>query len=165
MDARYAADVNPRQASEFHCPFGPSQLRRLGPKGPRNTSVEGALPRAARAFGAACPGLVCFALSALLPLRGLGSRAREWALAGLWRRRGLKARTTAGRRARLGPPVALPLNYQWLTDDLFVEVKSMRPTVIASFGYGQWSSGVYFLFMPTLVRHPRPVGYASATLL
>ena len=54
----------------FHCLFGPSQLRRLGPKGPRNTSVEGALPRAARAFGAACPGLVCFALSALLPLRG-----------------------------------------------------------------------------------------------
>jgi len=22
----------------------------------------------------------------------------------------------------------------------------MRPTVIASFGYGQWSRGVYFLF-------------------
>jgi len=105
------------------------------------------------------------ALKALLPLRGLGCRAREWTLAGLWRRRGLKARTTAGKRARIGPPVALPLNYQWLTDDLFVEVKSMRTTVIASFGYGQWSSGVYFLFMPTLVRHPRPVGYASATLL
>jgi len=32
----------------------------------------GALPRAARAFGAACLGLVCFALSALLPLRGEG---------------------------------------------------------------------------------------------
>jgi len=57
-------------------------------------------------------GWYAFALSALLPLRGLGCRAREWALAGLWRRRGLKARTTAGRRARLGPPFALPLNYQ-----------------------------------------------------
>ena len=56
----------------FHCPFGPSQLRRLGPNGPRNTAIMGALPRAARAFGAACPGLVCFALSALLPLRGEG---------------------------------------------------------------------------------------------
>ena len=29
-------------------------------------------PRAARAFSAACPGLICFALSALLPLCGQG---------------------------------------------------------------------------------------------
>jgi len=40
----------------------------------------GVLPWAARAFSAACPGLVCFALSALLPLRGEGNwRARVWA--------------------------------------------------------------------------------------
>ena len=47
------------EKSEFHCPFGPSQLRRLGPKRPRNTSKNGALPRASRAFGAACrvPGM------------------------------------------------------------------------------------------------------------
>ena len=62
--------------NEFHCLFGPSQLRRLGPKRLRNTDQYGALPRAARAFGAACPGLVCFALSALLPLRG-GNARRE----------------------------------------------------------------------------------------
>ena len=37
----------PRQASEFHCLFGPSQLRRLGPKRPRNTSVVAVVPRAA----------------------------------------------------------------------------------------------------------------------
>jgi len=30
----------------FHCLFGPSQLRRLGPKRPRNTNHNGALPRA-----------------------------------------------------------------------------------------------------------------------
>ncbi|MDQ0288065.1 hypothetical protein J3R75_000172 [Oligosphaera ethanolica] len=73
MDARHAADVNLRQASEFHCLFGPSQLRRLWPKRPRNTNIVAVVPRAARAFGAACPGLVCFALSALLPLRGQGN--------------------------------------------------------------------------------------------
>ena len=73
MDARHAADVNPRYASEFHCPFGPCQLRRLGPKRPRNTDVVAVVPRAARAFSAACPGLVCFALSALLPLCGQGN--------------------------------------------------------------------------------------------
>ena len=73
MDARHAADVNLRQASEFHCLFGPSQLRRLGPKRPRNTSAIGAVPRAALRLRRACPGLVCFALSALLPLRGQGN--------------------------------------------------------------------------------------------
>ena len=61
------------QASEFHCLIGPSQLRRLGPMRPRNTNIVAVVPRAARAFGAACPGLVCFALSALLPLRGQGN--------------------------------------------------------------------------------------------
>jgi len=46
------------------------------------------------------------ALAGLRRRRGLkarttvGRRAREWALAGLRRRRGLKARTTVGRRAR-----------------------------------------------------------------
>ena len=74
---RRRLSVTPRQASDFHCLFGPSQLRRPGPKRPRNTSVESALPRAARAFGAACPGLVCFALSALLPLRGKKCQAGQ----------------------------------------------------------------------------------------
>ena len=50
MDVRYAAGVNPRFASKFHCPFGPSQLRRLGPKGPRNTTIVAVIPRAAHAF-------------------------------------------------------------------------------------------------------------------
>ena len=44
------------EKSEFHCPFGPSQLRRLGPKRPRNTSAIGAVPRAARAFSALALG-------------------------------------------------------------------------------------------------------------
>jgi len=48
-------------------------------------------------FQRACPGLVCFALSALLPLRGLGCQAREWPPAGLWRRRGLKAQLEFGK--------------------------------------------------------------------
>ena len=49
-DARHAANVTPGYASEFHCPFGPSQLRRLGPKGPRNTTIVAVAPRAAHAF-------------------------------------------------------------------------------------------------------------------
>ena len=67
---------NAAVVNEFHCPFGFSQLRRLKPKRLRNTDQYGALPRAARAFGAACPGLSYFALSALLPLRG-GNARRE----------------------------------------------------------------------------------------
>jgi hypothetical protein len=44
-------------------------------------------PRAARAFSAACPGLVCFALSALLPL-GI--------VCGVMSRCGLQAHSTVG---------------------------------------------------------------------
>ena len=42
--------------------------------------------------------------------------ARQAPPADSWRRRGLKARTTVVTGARLGPPVALWLNYQWLTE-------------------------------------------------
>ena len=38
----------------FHCPFGPSQLRRLGPNGPRNTAIMGALPRGGARFQRCC---------------------------------------------------------------------------------------------------------------
>jgi len=34
----------------LHCLFGPSQLRRLGPKRPKNITMVGVLPRAAHAF-------------------------------------------------------------------------------------------------------------------
>ena len=41
---------NGEDVTGFHCLFGPSQLRRLGPKGPRNTNMVAVLPRAAHAF-------------------------------------------------------------------------------------------------------------------
>ena len=56
-----AEGVHPRESSlqgcdsaskksEFLCPFGPSQLRRLVPKGQRNTNMVAVIPRAAHAF-------------------------------------------------------------------------------------------------------------------
>jgi len=100
----------------FHCLFGSSQLRRLEPKRPRNTMKTGALPRATLRLWRRLPWATMTA-----PLQGAcrfaawdAGRART--LAGIWRRRGLKARTTAGRRARAWTLVALPLNSQSLTD-------------------------------------------------
>ena len=71
------------KVTRFHCLFGPSQLRRLGPKRPRNTSDNGALPRAALRLWRRLPWATMTA-----PLQGASAASRP------------------GKRTRLAPPLA-----------------------------------------------------------
>ena len=70
-------------------PLLPQSASPTGAKGAEEHERRGRVPQGCARFQRACPGLDCFALSALLPLRGQGNRH-------VW--------------------FALKLNYQWMTD-------------------------------------------------
>ena len=87
--------------------------------------------------------------------------ARQAPPADIWRRRGLKARTTVVTGARLGPPVALWLNYQWLTDyqkrSLFSDISrevSAHGIILLSLSFFIGTTTNYLRLNPQTHIHP-----------